>query len=111
MRAGSAPCAMASRTALASERTRASGSAAGAPVTTRQPRSLVQVCHCGASAGSTSAIAGVWPWAGRALIMAQTAANAFGQLLDFIGLLQAPHRNDVSLVLFQLLLKVLGKFD
>src|SRR3954447_74935 len=111
MRAGAAPLAMASRTALARAITRASGSALGAEVTTCQPSSFVQVCHCGASAGSTTAIAGVCAWAGSALIMTQAAANALGQLFNFIRLLEAPHRNHVCLVLLQLHLQVLGEVD
>src|SRR4051812_45245304 len=110
MRAGSAPALMASRTAAARVSARASisfASAGGAMM--RQPASIDQVCHCGASAGSTSAIEGVWAdaAAASARLMPQTRANAFRQFLDLIGFLDGRQRKDVGFVLFDILLEVL----
>src|SRR3954453_9208773 len=89
------------------------GAASGAMI--RQPSSCVQLCHCAASAGSTSAIAGDFA-AGcpssappSRLIVAQTRANPLGQFLDIIGLLQGCHREHEAIVLLQIDLELVRK--
>src|SRR4051794_12812555 len=105
---------MASRTAAARASTRASAVAAGGPANTRQPPSFAQVCHCAASAPSTRAIAGICaiaaPQSSR-LEMAHTAPDALDQFFDLIGFLEGCQREDVGLVLLDILLQVFRKVD
>src|SRR5215831_4243486 len=104
MRSGSTPDFTASCTAATSDCTRPSGFAAAAPATTRQPESFAHVCHCAASSGSTTAMAGLCAAATDAsrLIVTHARADLPGQLFDIIGLLQRGDRKNEAIVLLQL---------
>src|ERR1019366_5986558 len=118
---------MALSMAAASARTRESMSGAAVPggAITCQPGSRVQTRHCTASSASSSATAGVLPWAAgdrvcaaRApsvqprsrLIVAQARANSFGQFLDVIGFFERRHGDNVAIVFFQIDLELFGEF-
>src|SRR5580693_292521 len=75
-----------------------------------QPSSCVHLRHCGASAGSTSAIAGLGGCAAAlhaSRLMAQTAADFLDQLLNVVGLLQGGDGKNECIVLLQVLLQLL----
>src|SRR5690242_8922986 len=115
MREASAPCPIACSTAATSDWTRASGVvAAAAGAITRQPASFATGSHCAASEGSISAIAGACANPGMAaarLIAAHPRTNLLDELFDFIRFFQRREREDVPVVLLDLLLQLLREID
>src|SRR5579863_7124680 len=93
--------------------TPAFGSSGGA--ITSQSRAFTRICHCPASAGSGSTMAGCLAGAGWAiagvitsrLIMAQAAADFLGEFLNVFGLLDGRQGDYETVVLLQFLLHLL----
>src|SRR5271156_4347762 len=78
----------------------------------RQQSSCVHLLHCGASAGSTNAMAGLGGCAAAlhanaSRLMAQTPADFLIQLLNVVGLLQGGEGKNEGVVLLQVLLQLL----